>query len=201
MTEWSGVERRKSQQAIPGTAERRRPVLLRIIQEGIVSGVIGALAVAVWFLIVDTIAGRPFFTPSMLGAATFHGVRDPALVQITVENVAGYSFLHFLLFVAIGIGAAALAAIVDRFPTTLFLVIVFFAVFEVGFYVVMLIVARPLLGALTWPNIAFGNLIAAGGMGWYLWNAHPHIRVELQEHPLGETVDAHGEEHPAGPTA
>jgi hypothetical protein len=34
-----------------------------------------------------------------------------------------------------------------------------------------------------------GNLIAALGMGYYLWTVHPHIKEELMEHPLGETTD------------
>ena len=41
----------------------------RTLREGLTAGVLGATAVAVWFLILDTIAGRPFATPSMLGAS------------------------------------------------------------------------------------------------------------------------------------
>src|SRR5205823_1851736 len=43
--------------------------LTRILREGFIAGLIGAGAVALWFLIVDIIAGRPFFTPAMLGSA------------------------------------------------------------------------------------------------------------------------------------
>ena len=45
----------------------------RILREGFVGGCIGAAAVATWFLLVDTIGGRPFFTPAMLGSAVFFG--------------------------------------------------------------------------------------------------------------------------------
>ena len=41
----------------------------RTLREGITAGVLGATAVAVWFLILDTVAGRPFATPSMLGSS------------------------------------------------------------------------------------------------------------------------------------
>ena len=37
------------------------------LREGIITGFIGATAIAVWFLIVDTIAGHPFYTPIFLG--------------------------------------------------------------------------------------------------------------------------------------
>ena len=55
--------------------------------------------------------------------------------------------------------------------------------------VLLFIVAQPLLGALAFSNVAVGNALAAGGMGYYLWKIHPHIREALAAHPLGETAD------------
>jgi hypothetical protein len=164
-------------------------MLGRVLREGFVAGLIGAGSVAVWFLVVDVIAGRPFFTPAMLGSAVFWGVRDPTLVEVTFPAVIGYTLLHVVLFSLAGAVAAAFAALVEKFPTTLFLVIVFFAIFEVGFYIVVAVAAQPLLGALAWSNVAIANLIAALGMGYYLWTVHPSIREELAAHPLGETMD------------
>lgn len=161
----------------------------RILREGFVAGLIGAAAVALWFLAVDVVASKPFFTPAMLGSAVFWGETDPAAVVPAVPNVIGYTMLHIVLFALAGMVAAGLAAMVEKFPTTLFLVVVFFAIFEFGFYIIVAVVARPLLGALAWTNVAIGNLIAAAGMGYYLWRMHPHIREELALHPLGETVD------------
>src|SRR6185295_18953790 len=37
------------------------------LREGLITGFIGATAIAIWFLIVDTIAGHPFYTPNFLG--------------------------------------------------------------------------------------------------------------------------------------
>ena len=161
----------------------------RIMREGFVAGLIGAAAVALWFLVVDLVGGSAFFTPSMLGSAVFWGVRDPALVEVNFPTVIAYTMLHALLFTLVGIIAAALATMVDKFPSTLFLIIFFFAVFEVGFYIVVATMAAPILGRLAWSNVAVGNLIAALGMGYYLWTVHPHIKEELMEHPLGETAD------------
>ena len=163
--------------------------LQRCFREGLVAGLIGAAAVAVWFLLVDLVAGRAFFTPAMLGSAVFLGLRDPAEVAITFQAVIGYTMLHVLAFAVVGTVAAWLAVLVENFPSTLFVVVVFFAVFEVGFYIVVALIARPLLGALAWSNVAIGNLIAAAGMGYYLWRAHPRIKQRLVEHPLGETAD------------
>ena len=161
----------------------------RILREGFVAGLVGATAVAVWFFLVDLIGGDPFYTPSMLGSAVFWGLRDPALVEINFPTVIAYTMLHVLLFALIGMIAAALAAVVRKFPSTLFLIIVLFAIFEVGFYIVVATMAAPLLGRLAWSSVAVGNLVAALGMGYYLWTVHPEIREDLMEHPLGETVD------------
>jgi len=161
----------------------------RIVREGFIAGLIGASAVAVWFLVVDLIAGRAFFTPAMLGDALFWGVRDPANVRVAFPTVVGYTMFHMLAFVLVGMVGAVLAFAVEAFPPTLFIVVVGFCVFEFGFYLVVATLARPLLGALAWWSVAIGNGIAAFGMGFYLWKAHPNLQRALKEHPLGEPAD------------
>jgi hypothetical protein len=163
--------------------------LTRILREGFVAGCIGAAAVAIWFLIVDAVNGRPFFTPAMLGSAVFWGVREPSQVVIEYSRIIGYTMIHVSAFIVVGVVAAALAAEVEVAPPTLYLLVVFFAVFEFGFYVTVAILAQPLLGSLAWWNVAIGNAIAALGMGYYLWREHPKIGEELRKHPLGETEE------------
>lgn len=166
----------------------------RILREGFVAGAIGATAVAGWFLVVDLVSGRAFFTPAMLGSALFLGLRDPATVQISFQTVIMYTMVHALAFVVVGMVAAALAYEVELFPSTLFIVVVFFAIFEFGFYVAVATLAQPLLGAIAWWSVAVGNGIAAAGMGYYLWRMHPRLRQELLAHPLGEPLDEHSGE-------
>ncbi len=161
----------------------------RILREGFLAGIIGATSVAAWFLIVDSIVSEPFFTPAMLGSALFWGESDPTQVAIAFPQVVGYTMVHVIAFLVVGMVAALLTYEIELFPTTLFLAVVAFAVFEVGFYVVLAVLATPILGALAWYNVAIGNAIAAGGMGYYLWRAHPKLREELREHPLGDTWD------------
>lgn len=163
--------------------------LKRALREGFIAGAIGAGGVAVWFLIIDAIGGRPFFTPAMLGSAVFWGVHDPAAVQISFPTVIGYTMVHVIAFWVVGTIAAMLASLVDKVPSTLFLIVVFFVFFEVGFYILVATLAQPLLGALAWTNVAIGNLLSAAGMGYYLLTVHPHIREALAAHPLGETEE------------
>jgi len=161
----------------------------RIAQEGFIAGLIGAGAVALWFLIVDLVAGHVLFTPAMLGSALFFGLQDPTAVQVTFPTVIGYTAVHVIAFTVTGMLAAAWINLADRFPTTLFLGIVFFAIYEIGFYLALIMFAEPLLGSLAWYNVAGGNAIAAVGMGSYLWRVHPRLRAQLKEHPLGTTTD------------
>jgi len=161
----------------------------RVLREGFVAGLIGAGAVALWFLAVDTIAGRPFFTPAMLGDALFWGRRDPSQVVIAFPTIIAYSMIHAVAFAIVGFIAAGLAWEVEHVPSTLFLVVVFFVIFEFGFIVVVAVFAQPLLRELAWWNVTIGNALASGGMGYYLWRMHPKIKEELVRHPLGEPED------------
>lgn len=61
----------------------------RILREGFWAGCIGAVAEAVWFLIIDTIHGRPFFTPAMLGSAVFWGATSPGQVVSEFSRIVG----------------------------------------------------------------------------------------------------------------
>lgn len=161
--------------------------LNRILREGFLAGCIGAAVVAAWFLIVDTINGQPFFTPAMLGSAVVGGTHDAIVIE--PARIFGYTMIHVSAFVVVGVIAAALAAEVEYAPSTLFLVIVGFCFFEVGFYILVALLAKPLLGYLAWWNVAIGNGLAALGMGYFLWREHPKIGEELRRHPLGETED------------
>jgi hypothetical protein len=163
--------------------------LNRILREGFIAGCIGAAAVAVWFLVVDSINGQPLFTPAMLGSAVFWGAHDMTSVVIEPARIFGYTMIHVSAFVVVGCVAAALAAEVEYAPSTLFLVIVGFCFFEVGFYILVALLAKPLLGYLPWWYVAIGNGLAALAMGYYLWREHPRIGEELRRHPLGETED------------
>ena len=85
-----------------------------ILREGTIAGLLGAAAVAIWFLIFDTLRGKPFLTPAILGSAVFYGVKDPTGLDPTLGPVLGYTVLHGLAFIAFGIVAASLMAVSER---------------------------------------------------------------------------------------
>ena len=74
-----------------------------LVREGVMSGVIGATSVAVWFLILDTIAGRPFHTPRVLGTL-FFSVLGPSLsIDPPALVVAGYTAFLKLYGATVGL--------------------------------------------------------------------------------------------------
>src|SRR6266446_10135609 len=88
----------------------------RIVREGLAAGLLGAAAVALWVPLYDTAAGVPLRTPALLGAALFHGLRDPSALVIGWPLVLEYTLFHGAAFVAFGWMAAGMLALADREP-------------------------------------------------------------------------------------
>src|SRR5256885_12013356 len=84
----------------------------KLYQEGLIAGLVGAATVALWFLIVDSIQGRPLYTPTILGAALFHRGAVPWLDVPNFEMVMMFTWVHGLAFVVIGGVVARLLALV-----------------------------------------------------------------------------------------
>jgi hypothetical protein len=152
----------------------------RIYQQGFVAGLIGAATVALWFLLIDAFNGRPLYTPTVLGTALFrHGVglASPETLPISFEMVWMFTWVHALLFAAIGGVASRLLALAEGNPSVGFGILLLFVVFEFGFTVAAMVLAAPVLRALTWPAVLVANLLAAATMGGYFHLAHPQLRV------------------------
>ena len=45
----------------------------KLFREGMLAGCVGGATMALWFFILDTLAGHPFHTPSVLGTSLFQG--------------------------------------------------------------------------------------------------------------------------------
>lgn len=152
----------------------------RLYQEGIVAGIIGAATIAGWFLIVDTLKGRPLYTPSVLGTVLFRPggrLASPESLSVSLEMVLVYTWVHGLVFCVIGGVAARLLAAAERKPDLGFGILLLFVVFEFGFLVAAMLFAEALLHALAWQEVLIGNLLAAGAMGAYFWRRHPNLTI------------------------
>jgi hypothetical protein len=152
---------------------------LSIIREGIVVGLAGATAVAAWFLLYDLAAGVPFRTPALLGATIFDGLRDPAALVITPALVLKYTVLHGLAFLAFGIAAAGLFALVDYERRVLFAVFMLFCCFEVFLVGMVMTLAERLIEEIPVRTILGANLLAAGIMLGFLFRSHHRMPSEV----------------------
>ena len=152
----------------------------RLYLEGIVAGAIGAATIAIWFLILDTVNGRPLYTPTVLGTALFRrgeGLGSPESLPISFEMVLLYTWVHGLVFAVIGGVASRLLQLAERNPNLGFGILLLFVVFEFGFLSAATLVEGRILQALAWQAILLGNLLAVAAMAGYFWRRHPNLKI------------------------
>ncbi|MBL8998150.1 MAG: hypothetical protein JNL44_12630 [Gemmatimonadetes bacterium] len=151
----------------------------RVWKEGVVAGLLGAGGVALWFLVVDLVAGAAFATPEMLGR-TLLSVLGKGIDLSPAMNVLWYTLFHVAAFVGVGLVVSRLVALSARTPGVLAGLGLFFVVFEMGFYGLTVFLSQSeQFGALAWYQIGAANLLAAFLMGWYLWRAHPELGARM----------------------
>ncbi|HEX6965139.1 MAG TPA: hypothetical protein VF166_05000 [Gemmatimonadaceae bacterium] len=148
-------------------------------REGVIAGVIGATAVAIWFLAIDILIHNPLYTPRVLGEAlwsVFGPVREG-----TAVFVAFYTVFHYVAFIVVGIIAAVIIHAGDRQPAVLAGALILFVMLEIGFYGYTSILSTFLpLEGLAWYTVAAGNVISAFLMGLYFYRTHPALKGELE---------------------
>jgi hypothetical protein len=147
----------------------------RTLREGITAGILGATAVAVWFLILDTVAGRAFATPAMLGSSLATLFALPGTGS-AVAHVIGYTIFHYLAFIIVGMIVAAVINNAENEPSMLIGFMILFVAFEIGWYGWTALLARPeSFGQLAWYQVMVANVIAAAAMGIYMYRRHPSL--------------------------
>jgi hypothetical protein len=144
----------------------------RILYEGFLVGLAGAVAVAVWFFLYDLAAGTPFRTPALLGAALFEGLRDTASLTIAPSLVLKYTAVHGLVFLVFGVAAASLFALAERDRHVLIGVFMLFCCFEVAVFLAMMVLGSWLFETLPPWAVLGGNFVAALVMLGILFRDH-----------------------------
>src|SRR5213594_2723860 len=162
--------------AEPGIARQESPpspATSNVYAEGILAGLVGAGAIAIWFLILDTIRGRPFYTPTVLATALFRGtggLSAPEQLSPSLELVLSFTWVHVLAFLLIGLAAARFVGVAERNPDFGFGVVLLFVLFSAFF-------AEPVLHAVAWQSVLVGNLIAAAAMAAVFRLRHPRMTI------------------------
>ena len=152
------------------------------VREGLVVGLLGGLIVAVWYLVVDAAAGQPFQTPNALGGVFFRGDANPGARAIVPSLIVGFTILHLITFVAVGMGLTLVVHLASRnlalrMGLWIGLVVAFF--FLAG--LTYMLTAATAERVPPW-RIVLGSLLGVVVMGWYLWRRHPRMGSDA---PLG----------------
>ncbi len=169
-----------------------KPDRVRVLTDGLITGLLGYLAVVLFFGVVNLISGRSFFyTAALLGQGLVGGNGAPGNVTVTPAAVYAFNGLHLLVFLLIGLVAAWLVMQTERNPS--FFVLALF-IGLAGFFGTMALfvsAAASTSGALSIGSVIAANLLAGVGMGTYLVRAHPRLWVKIRDHLDPEA------EHPA----
>ena len=149
-------------------------------REGTIAGLIGASTIALWFLALDVVRGRPLYTPTLLGTALLRG---PAAaiseknLPVSLPVVLFFTLVHGLVFLGIGLASQRLLLLAEKNANYGFGVVLLSIIFLSGFLFVSLIFAAEILHALSWPAVLAGNLLALGAMSVYFRRHHPAFKM------------------------
>jgi hypothetical protein len=155
-----------------------------VIVDGALAGLLGAVTVALWFLIFDISRGRPLETPALLAAALLHG--QTIVTGVHLQLVIEYTVLHFAAFVLFGVAAAVLIEAAERESSLIISLLIFLFAFEVLFMGLTIFLGPMVSAALSWWSVLAGNLLATAVMlGYFFLLRHP----VLLRHLLGPWVN------------
>jgi len=150
------------------------------LREGLTAGLLGAGAVALWFLLTDSLAGAPLATPRHLGALVASALGLASVASSAGASIVFYSIIHFAAFALLGLATIICIVMAQREPHVLAGALIAFVIAEMVFYFVLasLGVTTP-TGPLTLGQVAVGNLIGVGVLGAALWRWHPELGHEF----------------------
>lgn len=155
-----------------------------LLREGVVTGLLGAAVVALFYLVVDIGRGHAFMTPSVLGDAfVLHRPVEIGIPDGTAVLV--YTVLHVVAFVAFGLVLAVLARAAELSSLARYAVVQVLVAFVVFFYGIVSVGSEIVRGLLPVVGILVANGLAGVVMVLWLWRHHPKLRMAFARTPLG----------------
>lgn len=154
-------------------------------KEGAVTGILGGMAVAVWFLILDILKGRPLHTPSVLGQVILFGSVSPVTDRVVPGGVISYTLLHLTVFIAMGLLVTELVHLAVTSPVFRFALLMLFVVFQIFFYVFTYVFFVGTRELFPWWEVLVADTLAVVVMLAYLWRKHPSLKRALAHEALG----------------
>lgn len=167
----------------PGNAvaQERADVILRVAENGVLAGMLGAAVVAIWFLLLDVVLrGTPFFTPSLLGTILFAGRDAAAVHEVSGAAIFAYTGLHGILFLVAGTALAWMFHELESNPQVGIILLLLFVTFEAIVWGVGVSIIPALAGVVGAWAILVANLASAVAMFSFLLRRHPHAIEQLR---------------------
>ena len=156
-----------------------------LLSEGLMTGILGAVAVAGWFLIIDLIQGRPLATPSVLGQVILYGRTAPVVTPAEIGPALAYTLLHIGAFVLFGIGVTQLVHLAMSSPLARFGLMIVAVVFELFFFMLTYMLFAGTLYLFPWWSVLTANTLALLAMGYYLAGRHRSLGRRFAGQALG----------------
>jgi len=173
-----------SSQAPSSTTPPATPILSQsaaaLAIDGLFSGVLGGLTVAVFFLILDTLQGRPLYTPSLLGNVVFLGKSASEVTSVHIPMVFAYTGVHMAAFVVFGMAVAYMVRQFEQNPPLGLVLLLLFICFEAAFLAFAAALAPGVVGVLGASSVVAANVLAAVMMALYFRFAHPGFTRHLE---------------------
>ncbi len=165
-----------------------KPERAQVFTQGLVAGLIAYAAVALFFLLVNVIAGRsPFYTAAALGEVLFYGLEDPTSIVIEPGPVLAYNGVHLIVSLIAGTIGAWLFFETERHHWLWYFV---FFVFIAGFVYSLVfvgVVSAETSEIVPWWSVAVATVIWVVALGSYLWYQHRGLIRELMEEQQSAT--------------
>lgn len=144
-----------------------------LLYDAFYGGAMGGAATALFFLVVDGIAGELLFTPSLLGTVLFTGADPAAVTEIRLDMVAYFTVVHLVSFLLLG-GALSLLCRATGIASTNLPVVagVVFLVLTAAFFAGDLLLMPGVATTIGVPLVLGANFVTAVAMGLFLRKAH-----------------------------
>lgn len=127
-----------------------------VVGRGALAGLVAAFVLVVWFLVIDLIRGAPFQSPAFLASALFNASPD----TVGTGLIALYTVLHFAVFLMLGILAAVVLVRVGIRASFLLGIVFGLLLFDLFFYLSVLVTGSNVTLALGWPAVLIGSVLA-----------------------------------------
>lgn len=157
-----------------------------MLREGLITGLLGAAVVAIFYFFVDLSRGQALMTPSVLGDA-FILHRPVALDAPDPAAVVVYSIFHLVAFTAFGLILAVLARASEVSSLARYAVVQLLVAFMLFFYGVVSVASEVVRGRLPFVGVLMANGLAGVAMVVWLWRHHPRVQIAAARTPLGAT--------------